>query len=185
MPPVELCLSTLDEQIISLMPIPAHNIVTKRLLEDCLSKRSERVFGAAVFEARRLEQSHISIENIMLGLIIVSGGITEEVLTYFEIYDQPAREYLESACIRGSDRTAARRDLSYNGWLLLEKSLAIAQKWQDKEIEPEHMLLAIVDERFGIAALACEALELDCEEIRSVLTARMIAERKNRGTKLL
>ena len=175
---IELRKETLDEQVISNPPKPASLVVTRRCLEDALSDRSNMVMGFAVLEARKLRQSQISIENIMVGLVHESFGITFDVFNHLNISEDEVRDNLAWLCIRASDRTAARRDLSRNGWLLLEKALSIAQRWHDKEIEPEHILLAIADEQKGIASLACEALVIDGDELRLELTRRMIEARK-------
>jgi ATP-dependent Clp protease ATP-binding subunit ClpA len=145
-----------------------------RSLENRLSSRSETILGAAVWAARKFGHSQITVECLMLGLLHETFGATFNTFSLFGVRYFDAETIFQSACVRVSDRSAAARDLSFNARLILLKSEAIAQEWAAESIEPEHILLAIAAECKGSAAFACEALQIDGQELEADLVAEMI-----------
>lgn len=178
---VVLNLDDLDTQIEQSESVDLQRAIPERRIEDRLSSRSEVVMGFAVLESRKLGLSRISVETIMLGLLYETFGPSYEVLKLFSLNLEDARALFKKCCARGSERTAATRPLSGNALRLMEKAWGFAQIMKLKEIDPEHILLAIIEEEHGVASFVCEALLIDGKSMRSELISAMSWKNRKLG----
>jgi ATP-dependent Clp protease ATP-binding subunit ClpA len=66
----------------------------------------------------------------------------------------------------------------------MEKAWGFAQIMKLKEIDPEHILLAIIEEEHGVASFVCEALLIDAKSMRSELISAMSWKNRKLGVSL-
>ena len=145
----------------------AESETSETSLEDRLSRRSDIVFKHARLESRKLNQSKISVETLMLGLLYETFGPTYDVFSLLDLNLLDSRKVLAISCTRRSARPAVVITLSVNALRLMERAWEFTQLLKKNRIEPEHILLAIAEEEYGVASFVCEALAIEGRLLRA------------------
>ncbi|MGD9680568.1 MAG: Clp protease N-terminal domain-containing protein [Candidatus Obscuribacterales bacterium] len=138
-----------------------------------LSCRSENLIDSSFEEASREHQSQACIEQLFLAILYESESIAADILIDSGVYLDTARTSLRGAKARGIRRKNGYCSLSFKSRRLLKVALKEARAMLACEIEPEHILIAMLRERDGLAYNCFAALDLDAEFIEKELEERM------------
>lgn len=138
--------------------------------------RVREVLALARKEAVRLRHNYVGTEHLLLGLIREGGGMAAAVLRELSINPERVREQVEQSVRPGSGRVSLG-DLPYTsaGKRVLELSMAEAGELHDSYVGTEHLLLALLREKNGIAAEVLRGLGATLEDAR-FQTKRLLRE---------
>ena len=117
-------------------------------------------------EARRLGRNVVGTEMFLLGIIGEATGIGATVLSELEITIRDARLVVEQLIGFGNEYFDKEIVFTKRAKRVLEKAWEFAKQDDKKNIESEHMLLAIMTEPTSLAMKALETLGVDSVEIR-------------------
>jgi len=120
-------------------------------------------------EARRLGQSLVGTEQILLGLIGEKRGIAAIVLAEMGVTLEKARNSVEQILGRGSGLVPAELPFTPKAKRIFEQSFQEARQLGHNYIGPEHLLLAITREKEGVAAKVMQDLRVDPAQVRTNL----------------
>ncbi|NES19638.1 MAG: ATP-dependent Clp protease ATP-binding subunit [Symploca sp. SIO3E6] len=120
-------------------------------------------------EARRLGQSLVGTEQILLGLIGEKRGIAAIVLVEMGVTLEKARKSVEQILGRGSGLVPAELPFTPKAKRIFEQSFQEARQLGHNYIGPEHLLLAITREKEGVAAKVMQDLNIDPAQVRTNL----------------
>jgi ATP-dependent Clp protease ATP-binding subunit ClpC len=129
--------------------------------------RARRVVVLAQEEARLLNHGHIGTEHLLLGLIREEQGVAARALTAMDIELQAVRDRVRE--ITGEHSGAAHEGhipFTPRTKRVLELSLREAIQLGHDHIGTEHILLGLVREGEGVAALILVELGADLNEVR-------------------
>jgi len=126
------------------------------------SDRAKRVLALAQEEAVRLRHNYIGTEHVMLGLLRsdVPFGLSIE----------SAREKIAAITPPGSEPATGEQALTPRTKTIVE--LARTEAPPGDSVEPEHILLALLDEGGGIGAQVLSSLGATADRIRKQLKKR-------------
>lgn len=141
--------------------------------ESWLSARSTDLLEKAMDEASQTRMCQVEPEHLLLGMLFERASIASDLLIENGIYLKETRQLLSSRRRKGARRTNGYCNLSFNTRRLLDKALELTRSLADFEIEPEHILLALVQEREGLSLHCLTATGLDGEFIEETLRERM------------
>jgi ATP-dependent Clp protease ATP-binding subunit ClpC len=129
------------------------------------TEKAVAVVIAAQNEARRLGQSSVGTEEILLGLIHVKGSVAETVLTQLGVTLEAARAEVEKIVGRGSRSTPAELPFTPKTRQIFAQSLQQARQMEQPYIGPEHILLSLVRDNDNVAVKVLRILGIDPGEI--------------------
>uniref|UniRef100_A0A7N0URN7 Uncharacterized protein n=1 Tax=Kalanchoe fedtschenkoi TaxID=63787 RepID=A0A7N0URN7_KALFE len=139
------------------------------------TEKAIKVIMLAQEEARRLSHNFVGTEQILLGLIGEGTGIAAKVLKSMGINLKDARIEVEKVIGRGSGFVAVEIPFTPRAKRVLELSLEEARQLGHNYIGTEHLLLAILREGEGSAALVLENFGAEANTIRTQVI-RMISD---------
>ncbi|NET57331.1 MAG: ATP-dependent Clp protease ATP-binding subunit [Symploca sp. SIO2E6] len=120
-------------------------------------------------EARRLGQSLVGTEQILLGLIGEKRSVAATVLAEMGVTLAKARNSVEQIIGRGSGFVPAELPFTPKAKRIFEQSFQEARQLGNNYIGPEHLLLSITRDREGVAAKVMEQLNIDLAQVRTNL----------------
>ena len=137
---------------------------------DRFTDRARKVMLLAHDEARRFNHEYVGTEHILLGLIREETGVAAIVLKNLNIDMCIIRLEVERIVQSGPDPvTMAKLPQTPRAKKVLEYAVEEARTLGHKYVESEHLLLGLLKEVEGIAALVLLNLGLDreliCEEL--------------------
>jgi hypothetical protein len=135
------------------------------------SPAASKLVTAAKSESTSLDYHQIDTEHLLLALLREDKGIVAEVLAIAGITLDRARAAVSSLVITRANGDAEGIMFTPRARRTLIQALREALSIQDVEIEPRHILLALLDPREGIASQIVEDLDLDASTLRSALDA--------------
>ena len=120
------------------------------------TKDARRVVTMAQREAKSLGHQYIGTEHLLLGVLSVEQGTGARALADFGITLDQSREDVRRFIGEGDEETTRKRGpripFTPRSKKVLELSLRMARKLKDNFIGTEHILLALMQERDGVAA---------------------------------
>jgi ATP-dependent Clp protease ATP-binding subunit ClpC len=144
------------------MPVP------KESATNIFTLRAQQALGLAYREAARLNHNFVGTEHLLLGLVGLGPGTAVRALSRMGISPETVRAEVEKCVAKGSDETAVGR-IPYTP--RVKKVLALATKeakWLNHtHVGTEHILLGILHEGGGVAAMVLKKLNIDIEQTRS------------------
>ncbi|MBN8562877.1 MAG: ATP-dependent Clp protease ATP-binding subunit [Leptolyngbya sp. UWPOB_LEPTO1] len=155
---------------------------------DKFTERSIRVVNAAQIEARRLDHNYVGTEQLLLGLIATRPSIAAQVLTDLDITLEEVQEQVQAVIGRGTGLSRTEIPFTPRSRRVLEQSLKEAERLGHSQVEPEHLLLAIVQDEAGLATQVLERLGVERVEVRikvlqAISEAKPILKGKSSGRK--
>jgi predicted DNA-binding transcriptional regulator AlpA len=129
--------------------------------------RARAAIVKAQEEARLLNHNYIGTEHLLLGLIKIEEGLAYEVLKLREISHEAVRNKVLEMIGRGSVTPEGRIPFTPRAKKVLELGLREALQLGHNYVGTEHVLLALIREKDGVACKAIEALGLDRRLARS------------------
>jgi ATP-dependent Clp protease ATP-binding subunit ClpC len=129
--------------------------------------KAVKVIMLAQEEARRLGHNLVGTEQILLGLIGEDTGIAAIVLKDMGVTLEKVRTEVQRLIGRGSGFLPAQLPFTPKAKRIFEQAFKEATQLGHQYIGPEHLLLAITQDREGVAAKVMEKLNLDLGQVRT------------------
>ncbi len=134
---------------------------------DKFTPRSRKVLALAQEEAQRLQHNYIGTEHLLLGLVRENEGGAAKLLNNLGLDIDKARGAVQFIIGRGDRIVLGEIGLTPRAKQAIELAIDEAQGLNHEYIEPEHILLGIMDEGGGIAVGVLERLNFDLEQLRA------------------
>jgi ATP-dependent Clp protease ATP-binding subunit ClpC len=138
-----------------------------------LTPRAQQVLSNAKKEAIRLKHPYVGTEHILLGLIKLNQGLAVNVLKKMIIDIDVLKKEIERQVGKGTVEKFIEPTFSprTNKVLLLasKQAKAIGHTY----VGTEHILLGLIEEGEGVAALALKNLEIDLVEVKNEILAEL------------
>src|SRR5439155_1129760 len=131
---------------------------------------AKRVLALAQEEAVRLRHNYIGTEHVMLGLLRSDAPAVRQSLVPFGLSIESAREKIAAITPPGSEPATGEQALTPRTKTIVE--LARTEGPPGDSVEPEHILLALLDEGGGIGAQVLSSLGATADRIRTQLKKR-------------
>jgi len=141
--------------------------------------RARRVVVEAQREARALGHNYIGTEHLLLGLISEGGGVGAKALESLGVGAQALRDAVEEIVQPREQSPPTHIPFTPRSKQVLRLSLAEAARFGHNYIGTEHLLLALIQERNGVAGQVLAAAGADLERARAEVT-RLLAEYQRR-----
>ena len=134
---------------------------------DKFTPRSRKVFSMAQEEAQGLQHNYIGTEHLLLGLVRENEGGVAKLLNNLGLDIDKARGTVQFIIGRGDRIVLGEIGLTPHAKQAIELAIDEAQGLNHEYIEPEHILLGIIDEAGGIAVGVLESLNVNLEQLRA------------------
>jgi len=131
--------------------------------------RAVKAIMLAQEEARRLGHNLVGTEQILLGLIGEATGVAAIVLVDMGITLETARIEVEKIIGRGSRLVPTELPFTPKAKRIFEQSFKEARQLGHNYIGTEHLLLAITQDKEGVAAKVMENLDVDLSDVRTAV----------------
>ncbi|MEO5509632.1 MAG: ATP-dependent Clp protease ATP-binding subunit [Longimicrobiales bacterium] len=130
--------------------------------------RVRKVLAMAREEAIRLQHDYVGTEHILLGLIREGEGVAAAVLMNLNVDLEQIHERIEES-VRKGKATIALGELPYTSRAkkVLEYAMAEARELNHSYVGTEHLLLGLLREEKGIAAVVLNGLGVSLEDARA------------------
>ncbi|EKV02701.1 ClpA/ClpB family protein [Leptolyngbya sp. PCC 7375] len=122
------------------------------------TEKSRAIIVQAQDEARRMGHNFVGTEQILLGMLADSDNAAANVLSERAITLEDARQEVEQIIGLGTGFTDTQIPFTPRAKRVLEIGFEEAKKLGDEHIEPNHLLLGIILEDGGVAALVVKKL---------------------------
>jgi ATP-dependent Clp protease ATP-binding subunit ClpC len=120
--------------------------------------------------AQRLGHDHVSSEHFLLGALALGVGVGPSILSNAGLAENQIRSYLAAV---GPTTEPVSQTYGTSGHRVFESAGIHVAKLRHSELEPEHMILALLDETDGGVAKALEHFGVDRAATRQLLFERM------------
>jgi ATP-dependent Clp protease ATP-binding subunit ClpC len=141
--------------------------------------RARLVVVQAQEEARVLEHSYIGTEHILLGLIREGHGVGAKSLESLGISLETVRQQVEEIIGRGQAAPPGHIPFTPRAKRVLELSLSEAKQLGHSYVGTEHLLLGLIREGEGVAALVLTRLGADLDRVRDQAIALLAAYKQS------
>ena len=147
--------------------------VNEYLLEDKIMQPMEKQVNETLYimrlakqEARRIGNSVVGSELILLGIVLESNSIAASVLRDLGVIVKDARDVIEELIGYSDDYNTSEITLSQRAKLILEDAWNIAKSQNKTRTTADDLLIAICNQPDSIAMKALTKLGVDALEIR-------------------
>jgi ATP-dependent Clp protease ATP-binding subunit ClpC len=137
------------------------------------TERARRVLVLAQDEARHFNHDYIGTEHILLGLVSEGKGVAAQVLLSLDVTMRGVREQIASIIGYGESGVTDRVPFTPRSKKVLELGLREAMQLGHNYIGTEHLLLGLVREGEGVAAVVLSNLDVDPGTIRREVLRRV------------
>jgi predicted DNA-binding transcriptional regulator AlpA len=124
-------------------------------------------------EARLLKHNYIGTEHLLLGLLAIEEGLAFEALTAMGVSLEDGRSGVRTMIGEGSDSPQGHIPFTPRAKKVLELSLREALHFQHNYIGTEHVLLALIREKDGVAWQILERHDIKQTHARSAVIEAM------------
>ncbi len=139
-------------------------------MKNNFSSRVQMVIQFSREEALRLGHDYIGTEHLLLGLIREGEGIAVEILRNLGCdLDEIKRSVEDSVKPSGETMTIGNIPFTKRAEKILKMAYVEAEKYKSDIIGTEHLLLALVKEKDGVAAQVLLSFDVTYETIREEL----------------
>ncbi len=135
--------------------------------------RSITVIIAAQGEARRLRQSVVGTELILLGLLQEDKGPAVTLLAQVGITTDNVRSHVEQRLADRTGRTPTEIPFTPKAKLILEQAVVLSQELQTDRIDPEHLLLSLTQDEDNEARRILQILGADLDQLAADLLKQL------------
>ncbi len=134
-------------------------------MNEMFSEKARKVIEYARDEASRLRHDYIGTEHLLLGLTRLGEGRAIEILTNIGIDLSELKQSIEDVVQpSGGTLTMGQLPLTARAKKTLEVSSQEARALKAKEIDTEHILLALLRDEEGVAAQVLSMYDIDYKE---------------------
>ncbi len=131
------------------------------------TERARRVILLGQEEAGKMNSGHVGTEHLLLGLVRENEGVAMEVLQKMGVSLPKVRTEIEAEVQPGNDAGGSEPKLTPKAKRVLELAADEARRMRHNYIGTEHLLLALLREKDGLAATVLRRLGLNLEKARS------------------
>jgi Clp amino terminal domain, pathogenicity island component len=131
-----------------------------------LDDRARRVVTLAREEARLHQHNYVGTEHLLLGLLHEGEGTAARALRSCRVDLKAVRDGVDAIIGRGSGVPDGRIPLTPRAMRVLELSVREAQSQDRMSAATEHVLLGLLREGSGVAAVVLGQLDLSLDEVR-------------------
>ena len=131
------------------------------------SQRARAVLSAAREEALRLNHAYIGTEHVLLALVDETGGVAARVLSSLGVGPDAVRTSVESAVGLGDEPITNEIVLTPRAKRAITLAEGEAQRLNHRYVGTEHLLIGLLLEREGAAAVVLESLHIEMEAVRA------------------
>ncbi len=133
------------------------------------TERLRAVLAMTHTEAARLHHEYIGTEHLLLGLVREGQGIDHAVLRSFSVDPDEVRRGVETTVKWGNPLRTPTGKLPFTSRAktVIELAISEARELDHCHIGPEHLLLGLLREAKGIAALVLNDLGIHLEAARA------------------
>ncbi|MGB8656968.1 MAG: ATP-dependent Clp protease ATP-binding subunit [Candidatus Zixiibacteriota bacterium] len=134
-------------------------------MNEMFTERARKAIEYARDEAARLKHDYIGTEHLLLGILRLGEGKAVEILVNIGIDLNELRQSVEDVVQpSGGTMTIGQLPLTARAKKLLEVSAQEARALRSKDIDTEHILLAMLRDEEGVAAQVLSIYDLDYKE---------------------
>jgi hypothetical protein len=160
----------------SMVPPSGRVVGRRRRPFERFTKEARRVVTLAQNEAKELGHTWIGTEHLLLGVLEIEGSVGGRALAHFGITLEETREEVKRLVGEGDEQGPKRRrgprmPFTPRSKKVLELSLRIARKLKDDHIGSEHILLALFEDREGLASQILRERGVKEKELRRCVEA--------------
>jgi ATP-dependent Clp protease ATP-binding subunit ClpC len=119
----------------------------------------------ASFKARELQHNYIGTEHLLLGLIAEGESAAAKILGYAGITEENIKQDVLNLIGQGSDATEEELRLTPRSKKILELAISYSNKMGLNYVGTEHILLALIKEKEGVAYRILADLGADIAEM--------------------
>ena len=141
---------------------------------ELFTERARQVVVLAQDEARTLDHDYVGTEHLLHGLLREPEGVAGRVLASLEVTLDDVRVQVGRIVGRGSRASPSDLPFTPRSKRVLELALREALSLEHRYIGTEHILLGIVREGDGVAAIILRDAGADAETIRGTV-ARVLS----------
>jgi ATP-dependent Clp protease ATP-binding subunit ClpC len=135
-------------------------------MNEMFTELARKAIEYARDEAARLRHDYIGTEHLLLGLIRLGEGRANEVIVNLGIDAQELKSSVEEVVQpSGGTMTMGQLPLTARAKKTLEVSGQEARALKSKDIDTEHILLALLKDEEGVAAQVLSMFEIDYKEV--------------------
>ncbi|BCM93107.1 negative regulator of genetic competence ClpC/MecB [Abditibacteriota bacterium] len=131
------------------------------------TERARRVILLGQEEAGKMSSGHVGTEHLLLGLVRENEGVAAQVLQKMGVSLGKVRQEIEAEVQPGADPGSAEPKLTPKAKRVLELAADEARRMRHNYIGTEHLLLALLREKDGLAATVLRRLGLNLEKARA------------------
>jgi len=132
------------------------------------TERARRIILLAQEEAGKMHSSNVGTEHLLLGLVRENEGVAAQVLQKMGVSLQKVRQEIEAEVPAGNADTSSETPrLTPKSKRVLELAAEEARRLRHNYIGTEHLLLALLREKDGMAATVLNKLGLNLEKARN------------------
>ncbi len=154
--------------------------VNEFLLEEKIMQPIEKQVNETLYimrlakqEARRIGNSVVGSELILLGIVLEANSIAAEVLRDLGVIVKDAREIIEELIGVSDDYNSSEITFSQRAKLILEDAWNIAKSQNKTKTSADDLLIAICNQPDSVAMKALSKLGVDALEIRQGIKNRI------------
>ena len=154
-------------------------------MNEMFTESARKAIEYARDEASRLRHDYIGTEHLLLGLIRLGEGRAIEVMSNLGLEMEDLRGAIEEVVQpSGGTMTMGQLPLTARAKKTLEVSGQEARALKSKDIDTEHILLALLKDEEGVAAQVLSTYEIDYkeayEELKNINNGKPSAFKKKR-----
>ncbi|MFQ5498847.1 MAG: ATP-dependent Clp protease ATP-binding subunit [Candidatus Zixiibacteriota bacterium] len=154
-------------------------------MNEMFTERARKAIEYARDEAARLRHDYIGTEHLLLGLIRLGEGKSIDSLTNLGLDVQELKAAIEEVVQpSGGTMTMGQLPLTARAKKTLEVSGQEARALKSKDIDTEHILLALLKDEEGVAAQVLSTFEIDYkeayEELKNITNGQPSSHKKKR-----
>ncbi|MBE7704447.1 MAG: hypothetical protein E7Z90_01395 [Cyanobacteria bacterium SIG29] len=150
-------------------------LLEEKILQPIEKQKNETLYilRLAKQEARRIGNSVVGSELILLGIVLEANSIAADVLRDLGVIVKDAREVIEELIGTNDDYANAEITFSQRAKLILEEAWNIAKAQNKNRTTADDLLIAICNQPDSVAMKALSKLGVDALEIKQGIKNRL------------
>lgn len=146
------------------------------------TERARRIILLGQEEAGKMNSSHVGTEHLLLGLIRENEGVGAQVLIKMGVEFEKLRLNIEDEIDQADEPAGSEPKLTPRAKRVLELAADEARRMKHSYIGSEHLLLALIREKDGVAANVLRKMGLNLEKARQEVMEYLGPEEKDTKT---
>ena len=139
-------------------------------MKENFSKRVQRIIKQSKEEAIRLGHSYVGSEHLLLGLLKGKNGLSKKVLDVYDVDPTEMVSMIEDMIkSAGGTMTLGHLPLTRRAERVLRNAFGEASTRGDTVADDEHLFLAMLKEKEGIACEVLKSFSLDYDTINDLI----------------